>query len=384
MRFVTVLLNVVRRAALAVALLAVAPAFADDRMAGVRVGNDFDAPMAFRYEDRPLGGPVIWAVGRIMENSAATFAGFLASHPAEVRPGVLVAFHSPGGDPDQGMAMGRMIRAHGLWTTIAQRVVGGELPGVSESGLCASACSLAFLGGVDRSVPDGSQYGVHDASHDTPAADDFAQGQLVAAQEASYITSMGAAAGLTELKNHYDSSKGGLLLMTPEQMAAYRVTTPEVETTWAVEQIADTFWLNGSSTTRLPGQLNQFRFQCVRDPTPRLVIAVDYVPADRRDGIAQTPATFAAAVTGFRLFAPRQEPLELAPADVLGTTQAYGVAHVAAFFRGTARLLTYLTEASRVRVELLVPHQYVAPADAFDVDLASGRDRIDRFVASCR
>jgi hypothetical protein len=61
-----------------------------------------------------------------------------------------VAFHSGGGSPDGGMAIGRMIRAFELPTDIPVDAV------------CASACTLAFLGGTRRTVT--GIFAIHSAS----------------------------------------------------------------------------------------------------------------------------------------------------------------------------------------------------------------------------
>jgi hypothetical protein len=62
-----------------------------------------------------------------------------------------IGFDSPGGNIDAGMRLGRTIRSLGL-STMQIRAT-----------LCASACSLAFLGGVQRLAEPGS-IGVHKSS----------------------------------------------------------------------------------------------------------------------------------------------------------------------------------------------------------------------------
>lgn len=58
-------------------------------------------------------------------------------------------FYSPGGSSAAGMEMGRVIKRRGLATRVPRGAV------------CFSACSMAFLGGVLRSVDPGGFYGVH-------------------------------------------------------------------------------------------------------------------------------------------------------------------------------------------------------------------------------
>ena len=60
-----------------------------------------------------------------------------------------VLFNSGGGDEPAGLAIGRLIRKHGLATRIPARM------------RCASACADAFLGGIARRVDPGGRYGIH-------------------------------------------------------------------------------------------------------------------------------------------------------------------------------------------------------------------------------
>jgi hypothetical protein len=63
-----------------------------------------------------------------------------------------VWFSSPGGKVDASFKIGRLLRRKGMMTRIPA--------GAS----CASACSIAFIGGVVRSVDRGGMFGVHMAT----------------------------------------------------------------------------------------------------------------------------------------------------------------------------------------------------------------------------
>jgi len=88
-----------------------------------------------------------------------------------------VFFNSGGGDVAAAMALGESIRAHGLDTAVAatrlRPASGPILPGVvataprgevvlSARALCASACTLAFAGGVRRHAPLETSLGLHE------------------------------------------------------------------------------------------------------------------------------------------------------------------------------------------------------------------------------
>ena len=69
---------------------------------------------------------------------------------------VYVSWHSPGGSLGEGMEIGRYLREQGIGTI------------VPPSGICASACVIAFWGGFDgenrrvrRIVMGGARLGVH-------------------------------------------------------------------------------------------------------------------------------------------------------------------------------------------------------------------------------
>ena len=131
--------------AAAALLFAADPAFAGDQM-------------RFRLVSRgcPEAGCVV-ASGEISPASAKTFAAFLKAHA--VRPGALVLLNSPGGDLVQGLKLGLMIRRAGLNTRVqAFDAATGDF---ASGGQCASACAYAFLGGLERNVPDDARYGVH-------------------------------------------------------------------------------------------------------------------------------------------------------------------------------------------------------------------------------
>ncbi len=76
-----------------------------------------------------------------------------------------VVLNSPGGDLLAGLELGELIRSSGATTGVGKTVqLQGE--GVShleeiKPGICASSCSFAFMGGVERAVNDGSRLGVH-------------------------------------------------------------------------------------------------------------------------------------------------------------------------------------------------------------------------------
>jgi hypothetical protein len=125
-----------------------------------------------------------------------------------------VTFRSPGGNIQKAMELGRLIRRLGINT--AQ----------FRAAECASACSLAFLGGVLRYAEPGS-IGVHKSSFqgDIPMStqDAVAAVQQITADIITYMIEMGADPTLLQLSLQYDSSDIRYLSMS--EMSKYKVVT---------------------------------------------------------------------------------------------------------------------------------------------------------------
>jgi hypothetical protein len=100
-------------------------------------------------------------------------------------PGGTIYLNSAGGSLLEGMKLGKAIRDLGLETYIGDE---------RATAYCFSACTLAYLGGVYRSMDNRAIYGVHrfylanGISHDS----DLDTAQIVSADVIEYIKSMGA------------------------------------------------------------------------------------------------------------------------------------------------------------------------------------------------
>lgn len=127
-----------------------------------------------------------------------------------------ISFDSPGGSVVKSIELGRKIRAAGLPTIQAR------------SNDCASACSLAFLGGVKRFAEPGS-IGVHKSSFSDTAGMDIHEAvsavQQMTAEVVVYMAEMGVDAGLLQLSLSYDSDD--IRYLSGSEMKKFRVTTEE-------------------------------------------------------------------------------------------------------------------------------------------------------------
>lgn len=127
---------------------------------------------------------------------------------------VAIVFDSPGGSVGTAMQIGRMIRAAGLDTVQLRQLE------------CASACSLAFMGGVHRAADPGS-IGVHRSSFapdsGMSADEAVASVQAVTALVMSYMSDMGVDPRLMQMALSYDRSD--MRYLSASEMADLKLTT---------------------------------------------------------------------------------------------------------------------------------------------------------------
>lgn len=102
------------------------------------------------------GGVVrIYASGPIQGNEATDLERFLKTNNIT---NAILLFDSPGGSLSDALALGQAIRKLGLSTGIATFSAGKML----QEGMCASACTYAFAGGVNRYYSAGrTRIGLH-------------------------------------------------------------------------------------------------------------------------------------------------------------------------------------------------------------------------------
>jgi hypothetical protein len=111
----------------------------------------------------------ISAEGKIVTGSADALERTLKAAGGRRLP---IVINSAGGSVEDAMAMGRLIRAKRLAVVVAHTTLApcpegaktcGEAKGVADSrgAYCASACTLALAGGVERYVSPQSYIGVH-------------------------------------------------------------------------------------------------------------------------------------------------------------------------------------------------------------------------------
>lgn len=159
--------------------------------------------------------------------------------------GADVYLDSPGGSLAAGVQIGMLLRKLGANTAVGKP---GSRTSSGEPGQCFSACSLAFLGGVYRSVPAGSELGVHRAWTAARTDRDFDGGQIVAARISSYLKEMGVDSELFNLM--VSAGKDQIRVLTAEELRALHVVNDGKQPAqWSSESTSEGPSLVGSQQT---------------------------------------------------------------------------------------------------------------------------------------
>jgi len=138
---------------------------------------------------------------------------------AGLAAGDVVLLSSPGGDLNQAIIMGEIIRARGLATAVGVADATGEV----RAAYCASACVLVFAGGKPRYGVKGSMLGVHRFVTTTPVHDPVAEAQRVAGEVLGYMTKMGVSSSVVEAMSQ---TRDVRWLGSQEALAMNLVTDP--------------------------------------------------------------------------------------------------------------------------------------------------------------
>jgi hypothetical protein len=161
--------------------------------------------------------PALAVSGRIGVAAASLFRDALDN--AHLAPGDAVLLSSPGGDLDQAIIIGEIIRSHGLVTAVGVPDGSGHV----RPAYCASACVLAYAGGTTRYGIEGSMLGVHRFVTTQPMHDPVAETQRVDGMVLGYMTRMGVASSVVEAMSQ---TRDVRWLPASEALAMNLITAP--------------------------------------------------------------------------------------------------------------------------------------------------------------
>lgn len=163
----------------------------------------------------------VLAKGTILYDTASQLHAYLVGHRAQ--PPEVVVLNSGGGSFGGSLALGLMVRKHGLDTLVPQNV------------MCASGCVYAFMGGIRRTVLPGGALAVHvnqvDPTHLVDHGTAGSDTALEANQEIAFQIKFLAAMGIRPaMLNVIFRSFGEPLLVPPDCARYLRLTNTQAET----------------------------------------------------------------------------------------------------------------------------------------------------------
>jgi len=298
-------------AAALIAMAAISPAAAQNKQ------NKANTPAAASCPDQPemsfelwssnLGqrfgeGPreYIFADGYICSETDKKFEDFLKQNPPK-GPNTTVVLNSGGGDLAAGMRMGLIIRKQKLWTQVGsefplmipenENIRPDAVPYISEpaappfAGNCASACTLTFMGGINRTINYASNYGVHqfEAANQNSNANTESETEAAAAAVVAYLSEMGVSPNYMV----YMVKKTGndVTNLTMAELQQLNIVTPRWQTQWKIAALGDQGGFSLDGVTTDPWGTHDITFACIaKTNTPQTALATD------QDSTAGPPA----------------------------------------------------------------------------------------------
>lgn len=168
--------------------------------------------------------------------------------------GIALYIDSEGGDPEEAIKIGRIIRENRFTTTIGRCEITKpiEIDYLNDKiyerrftkGKCFSAATLVFMGGRLRYKNDGSQFGVHRFSFKNPSPENINYSQILSANIAKYIVDMGIDIEIMNLSSSVDRSS--IMIIDEDELIKLNIINKGGETTWVTTNIKDKIYLRGS------------------------------------------------------------------------------------------------------------------------------------------
>lgn len=159
--------------------------------------------------------PQIYLYGVIDAGAPQRFKDLVSSGkiPAESD----IYLNSPSGDHSAGMALGRLFRAGSMTTHLGTPRRTRHTGYAIKAAVCVDACTYAYLGGLYRWAPTGSDHiGLSSYQAADPKAGDPDPAQPLPGEVISYLKDMGIdPAGLTSAST---ASRNGVVWLTADQM----------------------------------------------------------------------------------------------------------------------------------------------------------------------
>ena len=238
-------------AAIALGSLLVAPLESASAAERIKVPSQ-SGPMGFvRYSpcygsSSRICGQRLLARGVIQRDTPRKLSELLKG---TVRP--IICFDSPGGDLGAAVEMGQILRRAQATTCLKpdykiQLNTNGDEQVLSARAQCASACSVAFLGGVVREIEEESLFGVHQFAASQKQDASEANAQIAMTGLARYFDRMGVRRELLDLASLTPATD--MRFLTTSELAVLRITNDRVILSeWSLEPVGKELLLVGTA-----------------------------------------------------------------------------------------------------------------------------------------
>lgn len=226
-----------------------------------------------------------------------------------------VALDSPGGNLAEGILLGEFFRQKKVKTAVAKyspkpplqddteyRFNAQELPGAN----CFSACALAFLGGVERSVEEDAKIGFHQFAGKFNDTSNISHAELetstqsISALVSSYIRRMGAKQELFEVMSSTPPNE--MYVLTENELTDFGVTPTDRFTDFVLKAKNGEIVASAVNPRNARGleKLYEMEFFCWKGkPT------VNFYAEDNKSGLTAEQISFLDG--GWRLFNEHKE-----------------------------------------------------------------------------
>lgn len=181
-----------------------------------------DEPLAIQVNDDRMTlavakAPQIYLYGVIDAEAPRRFDALMKSR--KIPPGSDVYLNSPGGDMEAGLALGRLIRSGSMVTHVGSPRRSGRQVLAPKSALCVNACTYAFVGGLYRWAPAGSdRFGVQPLNMANPNQPVSDRAWPTSGDIMAYLKDMGINPATFTLSSA--ASHGDALWLNADQMLA--------------------------------------------------------------------------------------------------------------------------------------------------------------------
>jgi hypothetical protein len=323
--------------------------------------------MSFTYKEQIIKGIMefrfIYADGPFAAGTAKEFVSFVESK--HIRAEAVAFFNSPGGLVSEALDLGRAIRAAGLDTTVC--VQDGIASG--RGGECCSACTLAFLGGVNRTIPNKAIFGVHrfSANADLSSTEALDAGQIQMSQIAEYVAYMGVS---PEFVNEMvRSPSSSINMLTQDQLRDLKVITPRFQTEWEIKTYGGTFYVLGSTQTN--DGIDKMIALC--DHHGIVATMLFNTSGEYMDNALKYTSTYRWSFDG--------QEIEIPEHDIIERVKRTGSDYVGTTVRVTPEILRRLTNTSELGFMMVPPSKQIF--QGWTSDFQGGKEKFFGFVKTC-